>query len=308
MKQIKRKKTALLGLTCLLTLGLFSCSQKEGGTESLASSEASSSDNQVKSDPYGSPWGEQIASIFYDYYGQDIPFPYGTTSVKYGVGVDDYGDPMIVLFCSFETVDDIDAAIEQYSIDAVNRGYNVVTLSSVDNGHPAYDCSIPYFDVMTLRLQICYGGADLDGDGENEDYLGIFVTSETTVDPYFWPYDLINNVIGDDKEIPAFEGEGITYNSTEVHDSEFGNYVSITVYGVVESDLENYHQILVDAGYNVTWIEEEATEEDEVAYSYYLAWKDDSFFIQFNSGSYQNQAYMDINIALGDVYDHFKLN
>ncbi len=95
--------------------------------------------------PKGSPWGEQIASIFYELYGRDIPFPIGTVKVRYGKARDDYGEPTLVLMCSFEDSDAIEAAAKQYAIDATDAGYGVV---SVD-----YNTGVP-MSTVSLMLAI----------------------------------------------------------------------------------------------------------------------------------------------------------
>ncbi len=294
----------------IVTLGLSGCSQ---GNPASSSSLPSSEESTYQSfDTKNSPWGEQIASVMYELYGQDIPFPTGTSKVNYGVTTDDYGDPMLVLMCSFEDSDAIEEAVNQYAISANDAGYSV---SSVDygTGFSAYECRLPYDGYKTLVIQTTYGGMDLDGDGETEDYMGIFVWSEITVDPYSWPTNLIENVIDPDYDIPVFGGEGITYDSTEMHDSDLGNYVSIVVYGVSAGDDLKYKETLGKAGYAVVAYSIEGYYDEYGDYvegsDFYLAWVDDSFFIQFCYGydSYNKKSYMDINIAKGDVYDYFDI-
>ncbi len=237
--------------------------------------------------------------MLHKHYGMDIPFPSGALGAKYGVTKDNYGDPMIVILCEFADADAIDAAVEAYAITAVNEGYNVVSVD-YDNGHPAYDCSIPYNDSMTMHIQCLYGGMDTDDDGEAEDYLGLFVTSEASVDPYVWPAGLIEYVLGFEANVPALEGEYITYSSSEIHDDDFGNYVNIVVYGATETDFTNYQNDLKSAGYTVKFFEDED-------YRYYLAWLDETFFIQLNTGTENSRYYIDINIAKGNVRDSFDI-
>ncbi len=318
-----KTKKLTLALLSLAALGISGCATQPSASESGVSTEEPSSSaeepsssvensNSFVSDPYGSPWGAQIASVMYDLYGQDIPFPTGTTKVKYGVSKDDYGDPMLILMCSFEDSDAIEAAVQQYAIDANDAGYSVTSVD-YDTGFSAYECRLPYDGYKTLVIQTTYGGADLDEDGETEDYMGIFVWSEIAVDPYGWPVALIDNIISPSTAIPAFEGTGITYNSSELTDSDLGNYVSIVVYGVSEGDDENYKKILEDAGYNVAIGKTESYEDeygDIVEGSeFYLAWVDETFFIQFCYGYdyYNSASYMDINIAKGNVFDNFDI-
>ena len=314
-----KNKNLVLSLLSLVTLGIAGCNQSvpSESSETINSSEAESSSASADesanfvSDPKGSPWGEQIASVMYELYGQDIPFPTGTSKVRYGVTTDDYGDPMLVLMCSFEDSDAIEAAVNQYAIDANDAGYSVTSVD-YNTGFSAYECRLPYDGFKTLVIQTTYGGMDLDGDGETEDYMGIFVWSEITVDPYEWPTALIENIIDPSYDIPAFEGEGITYNSTEMHDSDFGNYVSIVVYGVSEGDDLVYKEMLGKAGYAVVACSIEESYDEYGDYvegsDFYLAWADETFFIQFCYGydSYNEKSYMDINIAKGNVYDYFE--
>ncbi len=290
---MKLKKLALAMLSAL-AFTVTGCDNNVVPSQDVSSSDA---------DKSNSPWGKTLYDIFYKHYGMDVPFPTGAKGAKFAEMEDDYGDPMIVVLCDFEEdVDAIDSAIETYAITALDQGYNVIAID-YNNGHPAYDCSIPYNDCMTLHIQCLYGGMDTDGDGVSEDYLGLFFTSEVSVDPYMWPAELINYVLGFDVEIPAIEGSGITYQSSEIHDADFGNYVSITVYGVAAEDVGNYEGLLKANNYNVEYVE--SADEDET--NFYLAWIDDTFYIQFNGGLYQNNYYIDINIAKGDVHEFFDI-
>ena len=288
---MKLKKLGPVILTALI-FGITAC-------DNVPADSGSSSNVESGSISYVSPWGEKLYSIIYEHYGMDIPFPTGAKGAKYGVMEDNYGDPMIVILCDFEEdVDAIDAAVEAYADYAVEAGYNVISMD-YDNGHPAYDCSIPYNSCMTLHIQCLYGGMDTDGDGEAEDYLGLFLTSDVTVDPYVWPEDLIDYVLGFKANVPALTGEGITYSSNEIHDDDFGNYVSIVVYGAGSNGLTAYKTLLESSGYTVKYVED--TDD------YYLAWANDTFFIQLDSGNDGTRDYIDINIAKGDVNDYFNV-
>ncbi len=315
-----KNKKLFLSLLGLLALGVAGCNQSAPGSSNHAdpssetenpSASANESTNFIP-DPKGSPWGEQIASVMYDLYGRDIPFPTGTTKVNYGKTTDDYGDPMLVLMCSFEDSEAIEAAVQQYAIDATDAGYSVTSVD-YNTGFSGYECRLPYDGYKTLVIQTTYGGMDLDGDGEAEDYMGIFVWSEITVDPYEWPTALIDNIIEPSHDIPAFKGEGITYNSSEVADVDFGNYVSIVVYGVSKGDDLKYKEMLGKAGYAVVAYSIEESYDENGDYvegsDFFLAWADETYFIQFGYGydSYNSKAYMDINIAKGNVYDYFDI-
>ncbi len=288
---MKLKKLGPVILTALM-FGITACDNipaDSGGSSGVESSSVS----------YVSPWGEKLYSIIYEHYGMDIPFPTGAKGAKYGVMKDNYGDPMIVILCDFEEdADAIDAAVEAYADYAVESGYNVIPMD-YDNGHPAYDCSIPYNSCMTLHIQCLYGGMDADGDGEAEDYLGLFLTSDVTVDPYVWPEDLLDYVLGFKADVPALTGEGITYSSNEIHDDDFGNYVSIVVYGAGFDGLTTYKTLLESNGYTVKYVED--TDD------YYLAWRNDTFYIQLDSGNDGTRDYIDINVAKGDIRDYFNI-
>ena len=283
-----------LAFLSLFTLAAAGCDEGTGDTPSETSSERDFS---------AYPWGQEITAKMYEMYGMDIPFPTGTTRALYYVMPDDYGDPMLVLMCSFPTSDDIIAAVDQYAIDASDAGYSVSQLD-LQTDISSYECSIPFAGYKKLYIDVVYGGLDLDEDGESEDYLGLFVRDEISVDPYEWPAALIEGVISPSAEVPAFEGEGITYNSSEVHDSDFGNYVSIVVYGSAEGDDLEYKALLEQNGYTV---QSETIADSDGSYSVYLAWIDDAFFIQFNSGVEDEIPYLDINIAKGDVHDFFEI-
>ncbi len=288
-------KLRKLGLVILsaLTFSIAACDNNpvDSGTNP-------SGDNS--STTYVSPWGEKLYSLIYEHYGMDIPFATGAKGAKFGVMEDDYGDPMIVILCDYDQdADAIDSAIEAYADSAVKAGYNV-TAADYDNGHPAYDCSIPYNSCMTLHIQCLYGGMDTDGDGEAEDYLGLFLTSDVTIDPYVWPEDLIDYVLGFKANVPALTGDGITYSSSEIHDDDFGNYVSIVVYGVDTNSFETYKNLLEANSYTVEFVQ-------DTDYDYYLAWLNDTFYIQLYFGNDGTRDYIDINVAKGDVHDYFDI-
>ena len=225
---------------------------------------------------------------------------------KFGETKDEYGDPLIIILCDYPDSDSIIQGVEDYAVAAESEGF-LVTPLDVGTDTPAYECTIQISEARNLLLQVAYGGYDTDGDGEAEDYLGIFCSTYYIVDPKSWPQTLIDEVIGKDLDIPSYEGQGITYDSHERTDEEFGNYVSITLYGVVKDDIENYRTILEAHGYIVTWHESDASVSGEDSYAYYLAWRDETHFIQFNYGYDGRNAldYMDINIAKGDIHDHF---
>ena len=286
---MKLKKLGLVILSAL-TFSITAC-------DNVPVDSGKNSGDGSSSTSYVSPWGDKIYSVLYEHYGMDIPFATGATGAKYGVTTDDYGDPMIMILCEYADADAIDAAVEAYSISALNAGYNVISVD-YNNGHPAYECSIPYNSCMSLNITCLYGGMDTDGDGETEDYMGLFLSSSVSVDPYVWPADLIDYVLGFKANVPALTGDGITYSSSEIHDTDFGNYVNIVVYGVSVDYLETYKNLLESNGYTTEYVQ-------DTDYDYYLAWTGKTFYIQLNSGNDGTRDYIDINVAKGDVHNYF---
>ncbi len=63
-----------------------------------------------------------------------ISLPTGTVKVRYGKARDDYGEPTLVLMCSFEDSDAIEGAAKQYAIDATDAGYGVVSVDHNTGG------------------------------------------------------------------------------------------------------------------------------------------------------------------------------
>lgn len=287
-------KTLGLAILSAFTFSLAACNDN---VSSSGNGDSSSPSSSSVTPSYVSPWGEKIYSAVYKQYGMDIPFATGSLGAKYGVTKDNYGDPMIFILCEYKDADAIEAGIEAYALSAVEQGYNVAKVD-YGNGYPAYDCSIPFNNCMTLHIQCLYGGMDTDGDGEVEDYMGLFLTSEVTVDPYNWPTDLIEYVLGKDIVVPPITGEYVTYSSSELHDDDIGNYVSIVVYGLSADYVLTYKNSLEETGFTTEYVDD--SEDD-----YYLAWMNDKYFIQLDSGNDGTRDYIDINIALGDVHDYF---
>lgn len=254
-------------LVLLASLALVGCAAPAVGASSSdvvsdTSSEVVSSSSESSTDPLPvSQWGEELGAVLQKNLGTDLPY-LPNDSFTYEDTVDAYGDPMAIIYCFYDSEENLDAAGEAYAVACFEDGYDV-TLETIQSGIYVYDC---YFADKVIESNHGIELQFLIGAQDGVDCLGIFAYNYTAYDENIWPGDLIAEYL-DGQEIPAIEGEGYTYAYWEAIDEETGDkFIEVQIYGVSYGSDEEYSEVLIAEGYTIS-----DPQEDEFGGVYYYA-------------------------------------
>lgn len=197
-----------------------------------------------------SKWGIELGTILEKNLGIDLPY-ISCDSFTYDDKIDDYGDPLTVIYCYFESEEALDNSPNVYASLCEKDGYDVTleTIgSTIDGVTYVYDC---YFadkiisDTKGIELQFLLGADNL-----GRDCLGIFAFTYKNYDKNVWPATLISEYL-DGATIPSVDGEGYTYNYWSLIDNSGNEYLEIVVYGTSFEDEGKYCATLAKNGYVV---------------------------------------------------------
>lgn len=206
----------------LFTLCLVGCNQ---------TTQTSTSTSQAEQ-PFVSAWPEEVARNIETVLGYDIPFYDSAIAYSSAISMDDYGDPLLEIYCTLnndeeEVAEDIyynlceDAGF--YVIQTTMSGFDPDTLTSF-----YYDVYIADKEInQEYGIELQFLVSQLNG----KPCLGIFGFQYVLVDENAWPSDLIISLLGYD--VPALYYEGLTYEAQiELDPLTNDPYVYIQIHNV----------------------------------------------------------------------------
>ncbi|MCQ2772532.1 MAG: hypothetical protein MJ238_04575, partial [Bacilli bacterium] len=173
-----------------------------------------------------SKWGDEYTETIVGTLGEDLPFlecdSYEVTLLE-----DDFGDPMVVIYC-YMPEDQIQTTLDEYANICAEEGYDVTydTLAQWDpDGMYYYYYDVFFADKViseTKGIEMQF----LEGNNKGKECLGIFAYNYIYVDENIWPSNLINELLGHD--IPHLDGEGYKYDA-KIYSQ---GYIDIFISGV----------------------------------------------------------------------------
>lgn len=235
------KKIVLLPLVLLLS----ACQN----VDNLSST--SSLDTTTSSTPlFTSKWGEELGKVLEKNFGVDLPY-ISCNSFSYEDSIDDYGDPLTIIYCYFDNEEMLDDSPNLYATECEKAGYEVeleTMGTTIDGVTYVYDCYFADKVVSSdtgIELQFLLGA-----DDQGVDCLGIFAFSYDYYDETLWPGDLISKYL-DGATIPEFVGEDLTYSYWSLLDENNLEYLEVVVYNTYYEDETTYYNILLENGYTI---------------------------------------------------------
>lgn len=237
MMILSKKHKTLKKISWLLCLFLVVSCNDSNVTNSNSNSVA----------PFNSKWGEELGGIIEKNFQIDLPY-IECSSFEFEDTIDDYGDPLIIIYCQFDSEEKLDSSPTQYASICENEGYEVTfeTIgTTIDGVLYTYEC---YFadkvisNTQGIELQF------LIGSNNGKDCLGIFAFTYDYYDQNVWPSDLVSNYLNG-KEIPKIEGEGFTYNYWSLLDSNNSEYIELVIYGTTKDSELDYYNVLIENDY-----------------------------------------------------------
>ncbi len=250
-----------------------------------------------------SKWGEEYTETIIGTLGEDIPYLAACDSFEVSLSSDDFGDPMVVIYC-YMNEEDIQSTLDDYAEICAMNGYEVTydTIGDWDQSSMCYY----YYDVFfadkviseTKGIEMQF----LEGNNKGRECLGIFAYNYTYVDENIWPTALVKDLLGHD--IPHLEDTGYYNYDVKIHAE---GYIDMTIKNVDYNAEEMYIELLEDEGYLVAPYGDFMDDADEYDYSDYgyLAYppgkaKDIDHVIQFGQTQYGLEIYIYGRDAMGD--------
>ena len=228
-----------LSILSLLLLPLCGCNQTNHET---------SSTSQAKQ-PFVSAWPEEVAQNIETVLGYDIPFYDSAISYSSSISLDDYGDPLLEIYCILNN-DEEETAEDIYYNLCEDAGYYVekATLSGFDpDTYTSFYYDVYFADIEIngeFGIELQFLVSQLNG----KPCLGIFGFTYVLVDENAWPSELIISLLGYD--VPALCQEGMVYSAQiEIDALTQEPYVYIQIENVVFLDEENYRILLEQNDY-----------------------------------------------------------
>ena len=254
-----------LTILTLLALSLVSCNQ---------TSQSSISSNSQAEQPFVSAWPEEVAQNIETVLGYNIPFYDSAISYSSKISTDDYGDPLLEIYCILYDEEENTAEDMYYNL-CEDAGYYVEksTVSSFDPDTLTTFYYDVYFADIEIDNQIGIELQFLVSQYQGKPCLGIFGFTYVLVDETMWPSDLIISLLGYD--VPSLYREGLIYSAQlEIDPSTQDPYIYIQIENVEFLDEENY-RILLEQNHYVIF------EDDYDAYGYMAYDEDYTHCIQF---------------------------
>ena len=211
-------------------------------------------DSQLSSTPtieFQSLWPETVAEDINEVLHYDIPFYDTAILYESNIFLDDYGDPLLEIYCTLKSEEESLAEDIYYNL-CEDSGF-FVEQTTVHSFDPETFVSF-YYDVFyaskaisdTIGIELQFLVSMRNGSP----CLGIFGYTYVLVDPLIWPSELIISLLGFD--IPHLYREGLTYSATlEIDVSTQEPYAYILIENAVFLDETNYTLLLEKNNYAV---------------------------------------------------------
>lgn len=251
-------------LLLLISLPIFSsCSNHTNST-------LSSSINSSSSIDISSKWGEQ-GEVFVEKLHTDLPY-IECDEFVIEVSKDNYGDPLIELYCYFED-SLLEKKINEYASICESDNYlvSLETIRQPDETGLAYIEFEMFFADKLLDNDLGVELQFLIGNKNNRDCIGIFAFNYPVYDQNKWPSSLVKYVLGHD--VPHLPENNYVYNATIGIDNDI-KYVYIAMSNTTEEDEEALKNILLSESFLI-----DDTEYDEFGYLCYDSEK--TYCLQF---------------------------
>ncbi len=253
------KKSLLLTLSCA-TLLLTGCNGKEP-KEVIPSTK----------------WGEEIDAFVYREMGK-TSLPYmDNDGFEYEITKDDFGDPLLCIYCFYET-DQIALDAESFYFDYCGSlGYTMDYGESWGYDQTTYEYysyNVCYADKLVednLGVEIQF----LTSTYKNKPTLGIFVYTYIYEVPTVYPQVAVDHYLGEyAKQVPAFTGDGYVYDFYFDIDYTGATYLEIMIDNTDFEDEEKYFNLMLGAGFIMTDSSQDYRLDEYpgyAAYDYYYA-------------------------------------
>lgn len=193
------------------------------------------------------PWGKELAEAIYETVQTVIPYQEGTVA-KYEQSIDDYGDPLISIYLTYDSEDAANKAFNDYANACAAVGYvvEIQTLKYID-----YE-TLSYFlyDVAFADLVIGdHLGVEIQttvSTYEGKDALGIFAYNYVHCEKNEYPSVAVDKLFGEYSGIPEVIGEGYEYSFMFFIDQEGNQGLEIVVTGCTYEIEEEYFNLFAE--------------------------------------------------------------